>query len=232
MAGDEKAKDRKELATLLGDARKGKKRRFAILVKGTTICDVILAKKGLGAGVVATAKKEAKAKAVIDGIVTGKGTDLTFYSTDKFGIKTAVLKSWLKDEVGVTVKPEFQTVADLKQIGMTEEEEEEAKAKEKAPPRPTKEAPATPKDAAKAEKAKAEQAKKDDKTKKDAEKKAADLKKKLSAMLAGLVKSRGDKFREDKAAAKVLKATKETLDKGDLAKAEKAIRALEAATKP
>lgn len=207
MADQKPDKDAEKWATALAEARKGKPRSFAILAKGSTVLGLMVAKR-IGSGDILARKADLKATKVIEGVVLGNGQEVVFHTTADVGLKVAVLRAWITESFGLKIKPAFAVVADLALVGK--------------------------KPAGKVEDKDADKTKEKDKEKAAADKpdrKAQTQKKKLAAQLAGIVKTRADVLRADAKAAKLLKPIKAALDEGKLDLAEKAIRALDTATK-
>jgi hypothetical protein len=214
--GAETSEESKELVELISQVRKGKARHFALLTKGTEVLGLLLSKRRISPGLITKKKKDTKAKTFVTGIAAGKGPTVTFHSTDDIKVKPAALRAWIKTETQINIKPVFETVASLDAIGKQVDTEE----------------PSAPKPGKKPE-AKAE---KPEKTGKSDKPKPDPRKAKLTTALAAMAKTRADRIRANDKVAKLFKAisaslAKPDLDKAALDKAEKALRALDAATK-
>jgi hypothetical protein len=208
MAGTTMDKEAEGWAAALMQARKGKARNFAIFAKGSTVLGLMVAKR-LGSGEVLGKKAELKANKVIEGVALGEGATIVFYATSEIGLKPAILREWISEEFGIKVKPSFAVVKDLAEVGKDAAPKADDKAKDSD---------------------KAKSAKTADKDRDKPDKKQQARQKKLTAELAEIVKTRADVLRSDAKAAKLLKPIKSALDEGKLDLAEKAIRALDAAT--
>ncbi len=113
----------------LGEVKKGKSRKFAMICKGNKIIGLVVYKRG------STDKHKKKAKEegmgqFYFGVITGKGANITFNLSssdgfDKPATKSVVLKNYLKDEAGMTFKPVYEIVQELPDVPDEEETEEE-----------------------------------------------------------------------------------------------------------
>lgn len=223
---DEKSPESKLLKATLGDVRKGKARNFAILAQGSEVLGLILSKKDISPGSLVEAKKEAKAKKVFTGTALGKGPDVTFFSTTDIPLKPAALKAWIGENLGLKVAPEFKTIADLGTIGKAKAAASETPDTKKTDPKKAdvKKADAKKADATKADDKKAEEKQTDAKNQ-------ATRKKRLSTAFSALIKTRADSLSGNVKAAALAKGAKASIDKGDYDLAEKALKALDKATK-
>lgn len=99
---------------LLSDARKGKSRKFLMLVKGVDVVALTLFKKGSHTKHLTEAKKVGSGQ-VYFGVVTGQGLDLTFSLAtadgfEKAPVKNTTLKEFLSEHADMTCKPEIEIV--------------------------------------------------------------------------------------------------------------------------
>jgi hypothetical protein len=103
-----------ETKDFLEEAKKGKTRKFVMLVKGTSITSFIVYKKGNATKFIKQAKEDGQGLPYF-GIITGKGMDLNFQLAvddgfDKKPIKDLILKKFLEDEADFKCKPLLEIV--------------------------------------------------------------------------------------------------------------------------
>jgi hypothetical protein len=118
----------------IDDAKKGKPRRFAMVLKGEKIVSLVVYKKGSLDRYKKQAKEEGKGL-FYHGVVDGKGQNLVFKLCRVDGFeeppgKDMKLKQYLKDEGGLQFKPTYEivdvlpTLVDEEDEGAATEEEE------------------------------------------------------------------------------------------------------------
>jgi hypothetical protein len=125
----------------LDEVKKGKPRKFAMIMKGEKILSLIVYKKGTVEKYKKQAKEEGKGQFYF-GVVDGKGQDISFKLSVADGFdeppgKDVKLKAFLAEEAGMKFKPAYQIVAELPGV---DESDDEADAPSQAPPA----APAAP----------------------------------------------------------------------------------------
>ena len=126
-----------ELARGIKQARM-KPQHFAIVAKGPSVLKVFVRRKRIKPKEIKEARFELKGNNVVEGLVQGDGPVLVFQVVgEEPSIKTLSLKEYLSEQTGLTVKVQFQVVAELTDIG-----EEDEEAPPEAPPMPTSSAAA------------------------------------------------------------------------------------------
>jgi hypothetical protein len=123
----------------LEDVKRGKARRFVMIMKGEKIINLIVFKKGS----LEKYRKEAKEEGAgqfYHGIVDGKGMNIVFKLSTVDGFteppgKNLKLKMYLTEESGIRFKPTYEIVTELPEISEVEDEAdavegEEAKTEE------------------------------------------------------------------------------------------------------
>ncbi|MGC3968495.1 MAG: hypothetical protein QM775_14290 [Pirellulales bacterium] len=103
-----------ETKDFLDQVKKGKPRKFVMLVKGTEITSLVMFKKGAANKFIKEAKADGKGVPVY-GVATGKGMDINFQLAvadgfDKKPVKDLVLKKFLEDEADFKCKPLIEIV--------------------------------------------------------------------------------------------------------------------------
>ncbi|MCE9603732.1 MAG: hypothetical protein K8U03_02390 [Planctomycetia bacterium] len=106
-----------ETKDFLDEAKKGKPRKFVMLVKGTTIVSLVVYKKGNATKFIKQAKEDGKGIPCF-GLITGRGMDLNFQLAvsdgfEKPPIKDLILKKFLEEEAEFKCKPMVEIVATL-----------------------------------------------------------------------------------------------------------------------
>lgn len=115
MAKDDDYTVDKDSRDELDEVRKGKPRKFVMLIKGTTIISLVVYKKGA----VEKYKKQAKESGTGQaywGVVDGRGPDITFKLAiadgfEKEPLKAPMLKAFLEEKAEFKGKPTFAIVA-------------------------------------------------------------------------------------------------------------------------
>ena len=101
----------------LDEAKKGKPRRFAMIMKGEKILSLFVFKKGTVDKYKKKAKEEGKGQ-FYHGVIDGKGQNISFKlckadGFDKPPGKDVKLKAFLSDEAGIKSKPVYEIVEEL-----------------------------------------------------------------------------------------------------------------------
>jgi hypothetical protein len=117
-----------ESTTELEQVKRGKPRRFAMIVKGEQILNLVVYKKGS----LQKYKKEAKedgAGQFYHGVIDGKGENIVFKLSMVDGFTAppgteAKLKAHLKQELGMKFKPTYQIVTELPDVAETDDDED------------------------------------------------------------------------------------------------------------
>lgn len=115
MAKDDDYTVDKDSREELDEVRKGKPRKFVMVVKGTTIVSLVVYKKG-GVEKYKKQAKESGTGQVYFGVVDGRGLDITFKLAiadgfEKEPLKAPVLKAFLEEKAEFKAKPTFEIVA-------------------------------------------------------------------------------------------------------------------------
>ena len=105
----------------LEEAKKGKPRRFVMVMKGERIVSMVLFKKGSLDKYKKQARDEGKGL-VYHGVVDGKGQNIAFTLCRADGFEDAPgkdvkLKAYLKEEAGMQFKPVYKIVEELPTLG-------------------------------------------------------------------------------------------------------------------
>ena len=116
MASDEESELKLDDETLdhLDAVRKGKPRRFVMIVKGARVISLVVYKRGSLSSFKRQAK-EAGRGVVVHGLVDGQGTNINFKLAredgfDRAPVKTAVLREFLNEQSEYRFKPLFEIV--------------------------------------------------------------------------------------------------------------------------
>jgi hypothetical protein len=109
----------------LEEVKKGKPRRFAMIMKGEKIINLIVYKKGTVEKYKKQAKEEGQGQFYF-GVVDGKGQDICFKLSVADGFdavpgKDIKLKAYLSDEAEMKFKPTYAVVPDLPDVDEDEE---------------------------------------------------------------------------------------------------------------
>jgi hypothetical protein len=104
-------------------AVKSKPCNFAIVSRGKTVA-LMLSKKTISPPALADLKKRTGTKNVYQGVCETGGKGLSFKSLDAIPPNLSMpLKTYIKDETGVTLDPEFEQVATLKTVANDDEDD-------------------------------------------------------------------------------------------------------------
>jgi len=106
---EERDEERGDLKAALMQARK-KPRYFAIIAKGPEVLALMVRKKQFTDSLLRAERREEGGKQVVEGICQGEGgTNLVFKVEGTAPkIKKSVLRKFISDETGLTLKPRFQ----------------------------------------------------------------------------------------------------------------------------
>lgn len=119
----------------LEDVKRGKVRRFVMIMKGEKILTLIVFKKGSIEKYRKEAKEAQGSGQFYHGIIDGKGMNITFKlcTTDGYTEppgKDTRLKMFLSDETGIRFKPTYEIVTQLPEIPEIEDESDAVESEE------------------------------------------------------------------------------------------------------
>jgi hypothetical protein len=105
------------------DEAKKKPRYFAVITKGQTIVKMIVQKKPIKEGDIASAKRDFKGNGSVTGICTRSGAQMVLQvQGEEPTLKPIKIKEYISEETGATVKPEWQIVTELAEIPDSEDQ--------------------------------------------------------------------------------------------------------------
>ena len=113
---------------LLGQAKKGKARKFAMISRGVNIKRLIVFRKGAFKTQCQAIKKEGHKGEPSWGVVSGDGQDLTFYLSMEDGfdappMRDQLLKKFVVEEAQLKVNAAFKIVAELPAVSETDDDD-------------------------------------------------------------------------------------------------------------
>ncbi len=104
-------------AKFLDEVKKGKPRKFAMMLKGEKVVSLVIYKKGSLEKYKKQAREEGKGQ-FYHGVIDGKGQNIVFKLCREDGFeappgKEIKLKQYLKEEAGVQFRPTYEIVDEL-----------------------------------------------------------------------------------------------------------------------